>query len=116
MKKTSVLMSAAGGPFGIALPEDGALGLEPVEDDEPVEVAQAGAMQAGVGTAAAGVLAEEKVPLHLAAGHAVEGRQLRVVAVDARQPGESSSRWLAVAASPYQALSRLTMNLRKLAQ
>ena len=64
----------------VVLPEDGALRLEPVEHDEPFEVAQPGAVQPRVRAAAAGVLAEEEVALQLAPGHAVEGRQLRVVA------------------------------------
>ena len=73
----------------VVLPEDGALGLEPVEHDEPFQVAQAGAVQPRVQAAAARVLAEEEVALQLAARHAVEGRQLRVIALDARQPAET---------------------------
>ena len=45
-------------------------------------------MQSGVGPAAAGVLAEQEVARDLASGHAVEVRELRVVAVHARQPRE----------------------------
>ncbi len=81
-------MSAGGGAARVVLPEGGALGLEPVEHDEPFQVAQPGAVQPRVQAAAARVLAEEEVALQLAPGHAVEGRQLRMVAFDARQPAE----------------------------
>ena len=70
----------------VVLPEGDALRLEPVGHDEPFQVAQPGAVQPRVQAAAAGVLAEEEVARQLAPGHAVEGRQLRVIALDPRQP------------------------------
>ena len=91
-KKTSVLMSAGGGPFGSLFQKIAALGLEPVEDDQPVEVPQARPVQPGIGPAAAGVLAEQEIAFDLALCHAIEVSQLRVVGVDARQPRRSQSR------------------------
>src|SRR5689334_3838343 len=52
--------------LGIALPEDRAFGLEPVEDDQPVKAPQPGAVEAGIGPAATGILAEQEVALELA--------------------------------------------------
>ena len=69
----------------IVLPEHRALGLEPIDAHQPVELAHAGAVQDGVGRASGGVLAEQEVALDLAVGHPVEIGQLRVVVVDPRQ-------------------------------
>jgi len=59
----------------VVLPEDGALGLEPVENHQPVEVAQASAVQTGVGAAAGGVLTGQEIALDLAFCHAIEEGQ-----------------------------------------
>ena len=46
-------------------------------------------MQPRVQAAASGVLAEEEIARHLAPRHAVEGWQLRMIALDPRQPAET---------------------------
>ena len=84
--KTSVLISDGGGAPGSFFQKVTLSVSNQSSHDEPFQVAQAGAVQPRVQAAAAGVLAEEEVALQLAPGHAVEGRQLRVIALDARQP------------------------------
>ena len=89
MKNTSVLISAGGGPLGSFFQKTALSVSNQSSTTSQSRLRSPARWRPRVGPAAGGVLAEEEVALHLALGHAIEVRQLRVVAVDPRQPGEA---------------------------